>query len=246
MSIQSTLDKMSQLKLIGMANELERQMSNPTSNEIPFEERIRILVDHELTFRGNKRIQIFLKKAKLQMNASIDNIDYRTQRGIDKAYLLSLTSLDWVQQHQNLIITGPTGTGKTWLACAMGHQACLLGMSTYFTRMAMLKEEFLAAHATGTFKKLLNYLAKFELLILDDWGMQSLNPRLQEDMFELIDARVGTKSTIFNSQIPIDAWHNTLDNKNIADAILDRLIHSSHALKLEGESLRRKAKKLSN
>lgn len=245
MMTQDTLEKLHSLKLLGMAAEFERQMVNPTINELPFEHRVRILVDQETTYRDNKRLHILLKKAKLQLSASVEEIDYRSPRGLDKAQLLSLTKLDWIGRQANLVITGPTGTGKTWLACALANQACRTGLSALFVRVPLMIEDFFGARATGTFQKHLAYLAKFDLLILDDWGIESFSARAQHDLFELIDARVGKRSTIITSQFPMDLWHDALDNKTVADAILDRIVHSSHTVKLKGESMRRKGQKLS-
>lgn len=240
---QQTLEKMHALGLQGMAAEYERQMANPTIGELPFEQRVQTLVEQESTFRENKRLQLLLRKAKLQMAASVEELDYRTPRGIDKAQMLSLTTLEWMRSRANLVITGPTGTGKTWIACALGNEACRRGLSAYFIRLPLLIEDLVAARATTSFTKRLAQLSKLDLLILDDWGVDSLSKRAQNDLFELIDARVGSRSTIITSQIPIQNWHDTMDNKTVADAILDRIVHTSHAIKLSGESLRRKQKK---
>lgn len=150
----------------------------------------------------------------------------------------------WVRQPANLVITGPTGTGKTWLSCAFANQACRQGLTAYFIRVPLLTEEFIIARASGKFKNYLAQLVKFDLLVLDDWGIENFSPQGQHDIFELIDARVGPRSTIITSQFPIDSWHDALDNKIVADAILDRVAHSSHSIKLKGESLRKKVKKL--
>ena len=241
--IQDTIDKMNDLKLIGMAAEFQRQVANPTIGELPFEHRVRILVDQEATYRDNKRLQILLKKAKLQVSASVEEIDYRQPRGLDKSLMLSLTKLDWVAHHTNLVLTGPTGTGKTWLACALGNQACRNGLTTFFIRVPLLLDELLGARATGIFQKRLEQLIKFDLLIIDDWAIEPFTKRAQNDLLELIDARLGNRATIITSQLPLDRWHDAMDNKAVADAILDRVVHSSHAIKLTGDSLRPSKKK---
>lgn len=244
MMIRDTVEKMHALKLVGMAAEFERQAINPTIAELPFEHRVRVMVDQEASYRDNKRLHTLLRKARLQISASVEEIDYRTPRGIDKGQLLSLTKLEWVGQQANLVITGPTGTGKTWLACALANQACRSGLSAFFVRVPLLIEDFISARAAGTFQRHLAHLAKFNLLILDDWGLELFSAQAQHDLFELIDARVGQRSTIITSQFPIELWHDALDNKTVADAILDRIVHSSHTIKLKGESLRRKVNKL--
>ena len=242
MMTNDTLEKMHYLKLHGMANEFEHQLANPSMSELPFEQRIRSLVNHEATYRDNKRLQILLKKARLQVSASVEEIDYRTPRGLDKSYLLSLTSLEWIGHQTNMVITGPTGTGKTWLACAMGNQACRSGLSTFFIRVSILIDDLFSARATNQFQKRMVQLSKYDLLILDDWGMDTYGEQAQHDLLELIDARVGNRSMVITSQFPIEKWHDAMSNKTLADAILDRIVHSSHTIKLTGESMRRKKK----
>lgn len=242
MMMQETLNKMHALKLPGMAAELERQLSTPSIDSLPFEDRIRVLVDQEMTYRDNKRLHLLLKKSKLQISSSIEDIDYRASRGLDKSLMLSLATLEWIRHQTNVVITGPTGTGKTWLACALGNQACRQGLSTYFIRVPLLTDELFSARATGSFQKRLEQLVKYDLVILDDWGIESFTKRAQLDLLELIDGRFGKKATIITSQIPMEKWHDALDHKTAADAILDRIVHSSHAIKLSGESMRRRKK----
>lgn len=235
-----TLDKLNSLKLFGMAAELERQLANPTSNDLPFEHRIRSMVDHEATQRDNKRLEYLLKKAKLAISAAcIEDIDYRTPRGLDKSAMLSITSMEWVRSGYNVVLTGPSGTGKTWLACALGNHACRLGLSCFFIRVPALTETLIAAHATGTFNQTLEKLKKFDLLILDDWGIAPFAERTQNDLLELIDNRIGVKSLIITSQLPMKLWHELMDSKTVADAVMDRVIHSSYPLALSGETMRR-------
>jgi len=237
--MQNTIEQLNTLKLFGMAAELERQIGNPTMNDLPFEHRVRSMVDHESTVRENKRLQTLLKKAKLPIGASIEDIDYRSQRGLDKSTMLSLSNLDWVRQQNNLVITGPTGTGKTWLACALANYACRLGLSAHFVRVPMLMENLLSARASGSFSLRLEQLKKIDLLILDDWGIETFSKRAQNDLLELVDSRLGIRSMIITSQFPMSHWHDALDNKTVADAIMDRIAHSSYTLQLSGESLRK-------
>jgi DNA replication protein DnaC len=235
----ATIDLLHSLKLFGMADELERQLATPSANDLPFEHRIRNMIDHEITIRNHKRLQLLLRKASLPVNASIEDVDYRAQRGLDKAGFQTLASLDWIRNRHNLVITGPTGTGKSWLACALANQACRAGLACYFVRVPILTETLLTAHATTTFVQKLAQLKKFDLLILDDWGIESFPMRAQNDLLELIESRLGSRSFLITSQLPMNVWHELFDNRTVADAVMDRVIHSSYYIPLSGESLRK-------
>src|SRR5450830_149661 len=234
-----TIEKMHQLKLSGMAAEFERQMATPSANDLPFEHRMRSLIDHEITLRDHKRLQGLLRKACFPVNASVEDIDFRASRGLDKSGFLSLTSLDWIRSQNNLVITGPTGTGKTWLGCALANQACREGLSCYFVRVPILMENLVAARATTSFTTRLQQLKKFDLLILDDCGIESFSKRAQTDLLELIDSRLGARSFLITSQMPMSVWHDAFDNKTVADALMDRIVNSSYHIQLSGESLRK-------
>jgi DNA replication protein DnaC len=239
-----TIDKLLSLKLAGMADELERQLLTPGTNDLPFELRVSSMADHELTLRDHKRLRLLLKKASLPIPAaSIEDVDYRAPRGLDKATFLTLSGLDWVRNRHNIVLTGPTGTGKTWLACALANAACRVGLSCIFFRMSALTEILTTARATATFAQKLAYLRRFDLLILDDWGIEPFSKHTQSDLLELIDNRLGTRSTLFTSQMPMSVWYDLFENKTIADAVMDRVIHNSHHMQFAGESLR-KAKSL--
>ncbi|MBC3920044.1 ATP-binding protein [Undibacterium sp. CY18W] len=244
MLINQTLEKLKELKLFGMAEELERQLPNPSARNLSFEDRIGGLVDYETTYRSNKRLTALLRNAKLKhTSACVEDIDYAQPRNLDKPLMLSLSNGDWVRQNINVIFAGPTGTGKSWLSCALGNQVCRQGMSVYFVRLPLLLDDLFAARATGTFVKRLNQLAKYDLLIIDDWGLAPVPDQSQGDLMELVDSRVGSRSTIITSQIPLELWHDYIGNKTIADAILDRLVHSSQYVKLRGETMRGKTVK---
>jgi DNA replication protein DnaC len=234
-----TIDKLQSLKLFGMADELERQLTTPTAHELAFEHRVRSMVDHEITLRDHKRLGQLLKKACLPENASIEDVDYRAQRGLDKAQFQTLCSLDWIRSHHSLVMTGPTGTGKSWLASALANQACRQGLSCYFIRVPILMENLVAARATATFNQRLASLKKFDLLILDDWGIEPFVKRSQNDLLELIDSEIGKRSMLFTSQFPLNIWHDAFDNKTVADALMDRIVHGSYYIQLSGDSLRK-------
>lgn len=240
----ATIDMLHSLKLLGMADELARQLTTPGVNDLPFEHRVRNMIEHEITLRNHRRLQLLLRKASLPMDTGIEDVDYRTSRGLDKSGFQSLASLDWIRNRHNLVITGPTGTGKSWLACALANQACREGLSCYFVRVPILTEILTTAHATTTFVQKLAQLKKFDLLILDDWGIESFSLRVQNDLLELIENRLDSRSLLITSQMPMNVWHDLFDNKTVADAVMDRVISSSYHIQLSGESLR-KAKNLS-
>lgn len=234
-----TIDKLHSLKLLGMADELAQQLMTPSANELPFEHRVRCMVDHEITLRDHKRLKLLLMKACLPIDASIEDVDYRTPRGLDKAEFQSLTTLDWIRNGHNLVMTGPTGTGKSWLASALANQACRQGLSCHFVRVPILMEGLMAARATTTFIQKLAQLKKFDLLILDDWGIEPFSKRAQNDLLELIDNRLGNRSVLITSQLPMNVWYDAFDNKTVADAVMDRVIHGSYQIQLSGESMRK-------
>lgn len=237
------IEKLHLLKLPGMAEDMARQLATPASSDLPFEHRVRSMVDNEITLRDHKRLQYLLKRAALPLNACVEDIDYRTPRNLDKAEFHSLTLLDWIRSGHSLVITGPTGTGKSWLACALANQACREGMSCQFVRVPILMENLTAAHATTTFVQRLQQLSKFDLLILDDWGIEPFSKRAENDLLELVDNRLGNRSLLITSQMPMSIWYDTFHNKAVADALMDRVIHGSYHIQLSGESLR-KAKNL--
>jgi DNA replication protein DnaC len=181
-----------------------------------------------------------LKAAKLRINACVEHIDYRHPRGIDKARMSTLSSCQWVQRQQNLCLTGPNGSGKTWLACALGNQACRQGLSTRYFRLPRLFEMLRIAHGDGSYPRLMNQLAKTDLLILDNWGIQKIVAAQRNDLMEVIEDRHGLKATLIASQLPVEHWHELIGEATLADAILDRLLHNAHRLPLKGESMRKK------
>lgn len=247
MMTQATLRKLNEMKLFGMVQGFEDQLASAASRTLSFEERFGLLVDQESTYRENRRLQRLLKLAKLREAACVEDIDFRPGRGLDRAEIASLALGHWIKQGINLIVTGPTGGGKTWLACALGNQACRQGVSVSFQRLPLLLEDLAVSHGDGSFRKRLAQLAKVELLILDDFGMAALNAVGRNDMLEVIESRSGARSTLTTSQLPVDRWHDYLSggNPTVADAILDRLVSGSQRLELKGESMRKQRKRKS-
>lgn len=239
MSVQLTMEQLRQLRLTGMLSGLEHQLNQPVYADLPFEQRFGQLVDAETSERGSQRLRRLLRNAKLKVQAEPEAIDYRPGRGLDRAAFGDLLTCGWIERRQNLLITGQTGTGKTWLACALGMQACRKGLPVGYKRVGRPLEEMEIAHADGSLGKLRSQLAKLQLLILDDFGLVPLTSRGRADLLEVLDDRVGAGATIVAGQMPVKEWHGFINDPALADAILDRLIHSSHKLALKGESMRK-------
>lgn len=243
MMTHHTLTQLRSLKLDGMARALEEQMTHSAAAALSFEERFGLLLDRELAWRDTRRLQRLLKAARLKNpQACLEDVDHHAGRGLDKRLIATLAGCDWIRAAQNLLFTGPTGVGKTWLACAFGNQACRQGFSVLYVRVARLFEELRIAHCDGSFSRRLAQLAKADVLLLDDWGLNALDQAARADLLEVLDDRVGTRSTIITSQLPVEHWHAWLNDPTLADAILDRLVHQAHKINLKGESLRKKEK----
>lgn len=240
MFMQQTIQGLRGLRLNAMAVAFEQQRANPALQDLPFEDRLAMLVDHELQARDSNRVQRLLKTARLKAsNAAVEDIDFRASRGLDKRQITSLMNCDWVHKAQNLIFTGPTGVGKTWMACAFANQAARRSLPVLYRRLPRLLEEMEIAREDGSLHKLRQQLIKVRVLVLDDWGVCSLTSQGRQDLLEIVDDRVGVLSTVITSQLPVSDWHTYLGEPTIADAILDRLVHSAHRIGLKGESMRK-------
>jgi DNA replication protein DnaC len=240
---QPTLEKLRTLKLTGMANALQEQLTKPLP-DLDFETRLGMLIDQEWLLRENRKLQRRLTQAKFKETACIEDIDYKQPRGLEKAKILELSRGQWLQQHFNILITGPTGCGKTYIACALAHRACLDGFTSRYLRLPRLWEELKIAKANGTYTTFLNQLAKTDVLILDDWGLATPDLERRQDLLEILDDRYKKRCTIVTSQVPIVHWHQHLNDATLADAILDRLLHNSIRIELDGDSMRKKQKGL--
>ena len=235
-----TLETLREMRLIGMAHALEDQLRMPDIGDLSFEERLGLMVDREQTERSNRRLKTRLTRARLRQTACIEDIDYRAARGLSKPQVASLGACRWIGDHLNLLITGPTGVGKTYLACALAQKACREGYRAQYLRLPRLLNDLTVAKGDGRYGKLLVGYARTDLLLLDDWGLAPLTAEHRRDLLEILDDRYGVRSTLITSQLPVDKWHEYLDDPTLADAILDRVIHNAHKIELKGESMRKK------
>jgi DNA replication protein DnaC len=237
---EPTTEKLKALRLAGLLDAWVEQQKNPEIAALGFDERLGLLIDAEWINRENKRISRSLKEAKLRITeASIEGIDYPAKRELDKAVIRQLQTCRWVQEHQSILITGATGTGKSYIACALANQACRKGFRAIYRRAVRLFDELKIARADGTYRAVLSRLARVEVLVLDDFGVQGMGDAERNDLLEVLEDRYGLRSTIVTSQLPISSWHEYLSDPTLADAICDRLVNNAHRLALKGPSRRR-------
>lgn len=240
MLMHPIFEKLKNLKLQGMYQALEIQMGNSEYQKLAFEERLGLLVDNEMTERENRRLKSRLKTAKFRQNACMQDIDYKASRGLDKMLMCSFESCQWVSKQRNVLIVGPTGTGKTFIAEALGHQACLKGHTSKNVRIPTFFNELILSKADGSYFNLMRSISKYDVLILDDLGIAPLTDEQRRDLLEIIDARHNQKSTIITSQLPVKMWHEAIGDSTLADAILDRIVHNAYRIELKGDSMRKK------
>ena len=239
---EHTLNQLRGLRLDGMVRAIEEQTTSTAATALGFDERLTLLVQREVAWRDDRRVERLLKAAKLKVSAAcVEDINWRASRSLDRALVAALAGGDWLRNAQNLLITGATGCGKTWLACALAHQAARTGFSVLYARAARLFDELQVAHGDGSFARRLTQLAKLDLLVIDDFAISPMGAAERNDLLEVLDDRIGSRSTLITSQLPVKAWHTYLDDPTLADAILDRVLHSSHKIELKGKSLRETA-----
>ncbi len=237
---EQTLTQLKNLRLDGMVAALSDHATSRAAAELRFEERLALLVQREIDWRDDKRLTRLLKAARLKVSAAcIEDINWRASRGLDRHLITALAGCDWVRHARTILITGATGTGKTWLSCALAQQAARCGFTVLYTRTTRLLQELRVAHGDGSFSRRLAALARIDVLVLDDFAGAPMEAAERTDLLELLDDRVGAKATLITSQLAVKAWHAWLDDPTVADAILDRIVHSSHRIALKGASLRK-------
>jgi DNA replication protein DnaC len=243
--IEHTLSQLRNLKLSGMASALQTQLEQPGTYEgLAFAERLQLLVDHEDCYRNQRKQERLTRSAQFKLKAHAKDIDYQHPRGLLPSQMASLLLCDWIKKAQNLLLTGPCGSGKTYLACALGHQACLKGYSAKYYRLSRLIIALTHARIDGSYCQFLKTLARLELLIIDDWGLEALTAATRNDLMEIMDDRHNLSATVIISQLPTDQWYQVIGDNTLADAILDRLMHNAHRIILKGESMRKKMNSL--
>jgi DNA replication protein DnaC len=235
-----TLDQLNQLGLFGMAKAFTELAGSSDAAALTQAEWLGLLVDREMTYRFDKKLVRRLRYARLRHQAAVEDVDYRAARGLDRALFQKLVAGGWIDAHENLVITGPTGVGKSWLASALGHKACRDNCSVLYQRVPKLFGELALARGDGRYARLLRALGSVQVLILDDWGLEPISPEARHDLLEILEERYGRRSTIVTSQLPIDKWHEVIGDPTYADAILDRLVHNANRIELIGDSLRKK------
>jgi DNA replication protein DnaC len=241
MLIHPTVERLRSIGLSATADALIEMQDMPEAADLPHAEWLGLLIDRESTARDNRRLSRRLQSAKLRQAAIVENVDLRSSRGLDRALFKALATSDWVREHQHLAITGPTGTGKSWIACALGHKACRDGFSVLYKRAPRLFADLAQARGEGRLRRLMTMIERTDLMIIDDWGPEPLNAEQRRDLLEIVDDRYDRGSLLITSQIPVSAWHDVVGDPTLADAVLDRVLHTAHRIELKGESLRRKA-----
>jgi DNA replication protein DnaC len=234
-----TLDQLHRLGLHGMAKAFAEAEASAEAAALTHPEWLALLLDREATWRHDKKLAARLRYARLRQQAVVEDVDYRAARGLDRALFQKLVIGDWIDAHDSLIICGPTGVGKSWLACALGHKACRDNRSVLYQRVPKLFADLALARGDGRYARILRALGGVQLLILDDWGLEPLDAQARHDLLEILEERYGRRSSIITSQLPVESWHAVIGDPTYADAILDRLVHNAQRLDLTGDSLRR-------